>query len=147
MVSGAQRIDRVHGLAVVHLLGAQAASLPGVAADGRDDVRAARARHLHRVAAGDRRDSRRYDWSVKWLWSVAARQNGWSAMSVAGAAVWPGREGRRPRGALVGEEEALPGVGEELFVALRGPAALADEEMVELGGVGGPDDVGGLVGI
>ena len=65
VVSGAQRIDRVHGLAVVHLLGAQAASLPGVAADGRDHVRAARARHLHRVAAGDRRDSRRYDWSVQ----------------------------------------------------------------------------------
>jgi hypothetical protein len=30
---------------------------------------------------------------------------------------------------------------------LRAPAALADQELVELGGVGDPDDVGGLVGV
>ena len=48
---------------------------------------------------------------------------------------------------LVGEEQAVPGVGEEALVALRGPAALAHEELVHLGGVGGPDDVGGLAGV
>ena len=48
---------------------------------------------------------------------------------------------------LLGQEQAVPGVGEEVLVALRGPAALADQELVHLGGVGGPDDVGGLVGV
>src|SRR6202021_2100914 len=48
---------------------------------------------------------------------------------------------------LVGKESAAPGVGEEALVALRGPAALADEELVHLGGVGGPDVVGGLAGV
>src|SRR5580693_6867393 len=45
---------------------------------------------------------------------------------------------------LAGEEQAVPGVGEEAFVALRAPAPLADQQLVELGGVGGPDDVGGV---
>ena len=40
----------------------------------------------------------------------------------------------------------MPAVGEEVLVALRGPAALADQELVHLGGVGGPDDVCGLAG-
>ena len=48
---------------------------------------------------------------------------------------------------LAGEEQAAPGVGEEALVALRAPAALADQQLVELGGVGGPDDVGGLAGV
>src|SRR5580658_16148 len=48
---------------------------------------------------------------------------------------------------LVGEEQTVPGVGEEALVALRGPAALADQQLIELGGVRGPDDVGGLVGV
>jgi hypothetical protein len=48
---------------------------------------------------------------------------------------------------LIGEKQALPGVGEKALVTLRGPAALADQQLVELGGVGGPDDIGGLVGV
>src|SRR5580692_7272603 len=50
-----------------------------------------------------------------------------------------------PDAVLVGEKQTSPGVGEEALVPLRGPAALADQELVELGGVGSPDDVGGLV--
>jgi hypothetical protein len=34
-----------------------------------------------------------------------------------------------------------------MLVALAGPAALYGEQLVELGRVGGPDDVGGLVRI
>src|SRR5580700_9261633 len=52
---------------------------------------------------------------------------------------WPGQ--------LSGEEQAAPGVGEELLVTFRAPAPLAHEELVELGGVGGPDDVGGVARI
>ena len=50
-VSRAQRAGHVDGLAVVDFRGAEATSLVGVAADGRDDVRTAGQRHLHRVAA------------------------------------------------------------------------------------------------
>ena len=48
---------------------------------------------------------------------------------------------------LAGEEQAAPGVGQEALVTLRGPAALPDQQLVHLGGVGGPDDVGGLAGV
>src|SRR5579859_4590450 len=44
-------------------------------------------------------------------------------------------------GVLVCEEQAVPGVGEEVLIASRGPPALADQQLVGLGGVGGPDDV------
>ena len=37
----------------------------------------------------------------------------------------------------------MPGVGQEVLVALRAPAALADQQLVELGGVGGPGRPGG----
>src|SRR6266702_1605205 len=57
------------------------------------------------------------------------------------------RPDRGPNGTLPGEEQALPAVGEELLVALRGPAALADEQLVQLGGVCGPHDVGGCAGV
>ena len=45
---------------------------------------------------------------------------------------------------LPGQEQALPGVGEEALVSVRRPAALADEQLMQLGGVGRPHDVGGL---
>lgn len=66
------------------------------------------------------------------------RDTGTHNQQIAGGGVRP---------VLVSEEQAVPGVGEEVLVALRGPAALADQELVHLGGVGGPDDVGGLVGV
>ena len=50
-VSRAQRVNHVDGFGVVDFFGAEAASFVGVAANRRDDVRAAGARHLHRVAA------------------------------------------------------------------------------------------------
>jgi hypothetical protein len=50
-VSGVQRAYYVHGFGVVNFFGTEAASFAGVAANGGEDVRAAGARHLHRVAA------------------------------------------------------------------------------------------------
>jgi hypothetical protein len=44
------------------------------------------------------------------------------------------------------DKKAAPGVGEEVLVALQAPAALADQQLVHLGGIGGPHNVGGLVG-
>ena len=58
-----------------------------------------------------------------------------------------GQRGGEAGRMLVGEEHAAPGVGEEPLVALRSPATLADQQLVELSGVGGPDDVSGLVGV
>ena len=49
-----------------------------------------------------------------------------------------------PRSLPVGQEQAPPGIGEEVLVAPRAPAALADQQLVHLGGVAGPHDVGGL---
>jgi len=48
---GLQRIDDVHGLTVVHLLGSETTCLIGIAADSCDDMCAASASDLHRVAA------------------------------------------------------------------------------------------------
>ena len=50
-VRRAHRVDYLDGLGVVDFFGAEAASFVGIAANGRDDVRAVGARHLHRVAA------------------------------------------------------------------------------------------------
>jgi hypothetical protein len=50
-VSRSQRVGHLDGFGVVHLFGAEAACLVGVTADGRDDVHAAGARDLHRIAA------------------------------------------------------------------------------------------------
>ena len=46
-----QRIDNVDGFGVVDFFSTKAASFVGVASNRRDDVRAAVARHLHRIAA------------------------------------------------------------------------------------------------
>src|ERR1700730_114143 len=51
------------------------------------------------------------------------------------------------RDGLPGQEQAAPGVGEEVLVAFGAPAALAGQQLVELGGVRGPHDVGGFVEI
>src|ERR1022692_2672503 len=48
---------------------------------------------------------------------------------------------------LLGEEQAAPGVGEEALVTLRAPATLAGQQLIQLDGVGGPHDVGGLLGV
>jgi hypothetical protein len=50
-VRRAQRIDHLDGSGVIDLFGTEAASLVDVAANGRNDVCASGARHLHRVAA------------------------------------------------------------------------------------------------
>jgi len=47
----AQRVDHLAGFGIVDFFGTETASLVGVAANGRDDMRAAGVRHLHRVAA------------------------------------------------------------------------------------------------
>jgi hypothetical protein len=65
-----------------------------------------------------------------------ARQAAWVSEARVSASGWPGW--------LTGEEQAAPGVGEEVLVAFGAPAPLAYQELVELGGVGRPDDVGGV---
>src|ERR1700691_3881945 len=50
-VSRVDRVDDVDSRGVVDLLSAETAAPIGVAADRRDDMRAAGARHLHRIAA------------------------------------------------------------------------------------------------
>ena len=47
---------------------------------------------------------------------------------------------------LFDQEKASPGIGEEQPVALWTPAALAHQQVVHLCRIGGPHDVGGLVG-
>src|SRR6516225_4109306 len=79
---------------------------------------------------------------------VGASDDRWHALDVLPLVTKGG--GRRSAGrvlVLAGEEQAPPGVGEEALVLLRGPAALADQQLVGFGGVGGPDDVGGLAGV
>jgi hypothetical protein len=76
----------------------------------------------------------------RWQGRVAAREGRLGLSRRIAALV------RRNAG-LLGQEQAAPGAGEEALVTLRAPAALADQELVYLGGVGGPHDVSGLVGV
>lgn len=89
------------------------------------DPRRARDDRAHRTRAPERRRVRDVGRADR---RVASDTNAWARPT--------------PRS----EKHAVPGVGEPLFVLGWRPAALVDEEHVELGAVGGPEDVAGVVG-